>query len=333
MLNQKNEENETTVSSTETKKNRLILDLEILSSLNNKSKNQLNQYISHKCSTDTDTENSKRKQTTSVFSFLKENLDNEQNYQFLNEISSLKENLDYEQNHQILNENNNQINLLGNNYTNFTYYKEPLNCENTNNSRYNSAMSYNNLNIPGLYKTNESYYINFLQPIKHDTNEFINQKRNSDLFFYNSFPFLDNIVNENFQKNLLDNKNIKKNKDIKFNNEKIKVLFKTKKGKKTNNKFSINSGRNINNLYKCEHLGCEGTFCTKKLLLAHHKKFSPQCQSDTILILELINYMKKIIKNNNLKNNIEKLKERYNNIMKNISLEEHVQLISGLTFD
>ena len=43
--------------------------------------------------------------------------------------------------------------------------------------------------------------------------------------------------------------------------------------------------------------------------------------------------MKKIIKNNNLKNNIEKLKERYNNIMKNISLEEHVQLISGLTFD
>ena len=106
MLNQKNEENETTVSSTETKKNRLILDLEILSSLNNKSKNQLNQYISHKCSTDTDTENSKRKQTTSVFSFLKENLDNEQNYQFLNE------------------------NNLEKNYTNFTYYKEHFNFEN-----------------------------------------------------------------------------------------------------------------------------------------------------------------------------------------------------------
>ena len=315
MLNQKNEENETTVSSTETKKNRLILDLEILSSLNNKSKNQLNQYISHKCSTDTDTENSKRKQTTSVFSFLKENLDDEQNY-------------------QILNDNNNQINILEKNYTNFTYYKEPFNFENTNNSRYNSTMSYKNMNIPGLYKTNESYYSNFLHSIRYDTNEFINQKRNSDLFIYNSVPDnFDNIMNENFQKNISENNNIKKNKDIKLNNEKKIVFFKTKKGKKTNNKFSINSGRNINNLYKCEHLGCEGTFCTKKLLLAHHKKFSPQCQSDTILILELINYMKKIIKNNNLKNNIEKLKERYNNIMKNISLEEHVQLISGLTFD
>ncbi len=314
MLNQKNEEKETTVSSTETKKNRLLLDLQILSSLNNKSKDHFNQLISFKSSTDTDTENSKRKQTNSVF-------------------SSLKENLEYEQNYQILNENNNQINILGNNYTNFTYYKEPINFENNNYSRYNSAMSFKNINVPELYKTNESYYINFLQPIKHDTNEFINQKRNSDLFFYNSFPFLDNIVNENFQKNLLDNKNIKKNKDIKFNNEKIKVLFKTKKGKKTNNKFSTNSRMNNNNIYKCEHLGCEVNFCTKKLLLAHHKKFSPQCQSDTVSILELIKNMKMIIINNNLKNNIENLKKKYNNIMKNISLEEHVQLISGLTFD
>ena len=312
MLNQKNEEKETTVSSTETKKNRLILDLQILSSLNNKSTEHFNQYISLKSSTDTDTEKSKRKQTNSVF-------------------SSLKENLEYEQNYQILNENNNQINILGNNYTNFTYYKEPINFENNNYSRYNSAMSFKNINVPELYKTNESYYINFLQPIKHDTNEFITQKRNSDLFFYNSFPFFDNI--DNCQKNISDNINIKKNKNIKLNNEKNIVLFKTKKGKKTNNKFSINSGRKNNKIYKCEHLGCEGTFCTKKLLLAHHKKFSPQCQSDTVLILELIKNMKMIIKNYNLKNNIENLKEKYNNIMKNISLEEHVQLISGLSFD
>ena len=32
-------------------------------------------------------------------------------------------------------------------------------------------------------------------------------------------------------------------------------------------------------------------------------------------------------------NNLERLKEKYNNIMKNISLDEYAQLITGLTFD
>ena len=85
-------------------------------------------------------------------------------------------------------------------------------------------------------------------------------------------------------------------------------------------------------LFHCKHCNCDGTFATKKLLLSHHKKFNPQCHSDTVYLFELIKMTKSIIKNGNY-NNLERLKEKYNDIMKNISLDEYVQLITGLTFD
>jgi hypothetical protein len=196
-------------------------------------------------------------------------------------------------------------------------------------------MSYKNTNtFPDLHKTSESYYFNFLQPIKHDTSDFIKQKRTNEFFNYNnnlpfSFDYNNNNVNENIPKNIIQEKNINLKKENKTEN-KI-VLFKTKKGKKINNKNNNDTKNNFKN-FNCKHKGCEASFITKKLLLSHHKKFNPQCHSDTIFLLELINNTKKIIKNHNLKY-LDDLKKKYNNIMKNISLEEHVQLISGITFD
>ena len=323
MLSHKNDEKDTIESSAEAKQNRLVLDLQILSSLNSKSFGQFNSLLNLNNPIDED-ETIKKNQTNSIF-------------------SPLKGNFEFEKNIQILNNYNNPLNILGNNYTNLTYYQEPVNFENISNSRNNSIMSFKNLNpFPEIHKTNESFYFNYLQPIKHDTNEFIKQKRLSELSFYNNVLYnFDNPINsltENVQKNITQGKMIKqetfiKKKNVGENeNEKKIVLFQTKKGKKLNNNISNNNGMENKKLFHCKHCNCDGTFATKKLLLSHHKKFNPQCHSDTVYLFELIKMTKSIIKNGNY-NNLERLKEKYNDIMKNISLDEYVQLITGLTFD
>ena len=319
MFNQKNEEKETTVSSIETKQNRLLLDLQILSNLNNKPSDSFNTYL-NKSFTDTETETSKKKKSSLIF-------------------SPIPENYDFDKNFQNSNNYNMSLNISGKNYTNFNYYLEPINFEKGNNSRNNSVMSFQNLNIPDNNKTNESFYLNFLQPIKYDTDDFINQKRTSDIFLSstnNNIQFNfdnNNDITSNNNENL-DNNIIKKNQEFKKgkNYGKKIILFKTKKGKKTNNGLNINNTNKNSKMFNCEHSGCEGSFITKKLLLSHHKKFNPQCHTDTVLILELIKNAKIILKNINIKN-MNNLKNKYDKIMKNISLEEHVQLISGLTFD
>ena len=323
MLSHKNDEKDTIESSAEAKQNRLVLDLQILSSLNSKSFGQFNSLLNLNNPIDED-DTIKKNQTNSIF-------------------SPLKGNFEFEKNIQILNNYNNPLNIFGNNYTNLTYYQEPFNFENISNSRNNSIMSFKNLNpFPEIHKTNESFYFNYLQPIKHDTNEFIKQKRHSELSFYNNVLYnFDNPINsltENVQKNITQGKMIKqetfiKKKNVGENeNEKKVVLFKTKKGKKLNNNISNNNGMENKKLFHCKHCNCDGTFATKKLLLSHHKKFNPQCHSDTVYLFELIKMTKTIIKNGNY-NNLERLKEKYNDIMKNISLDEYVQLITGLTFD
>jgi hypothetical protein len=323
MLSHKNDEKDTIESSAEAKQNRLVLDLQILSSLNSKSFGQFNSLLNLNNPIDED-ETIKKNQTNSIF-------------------SPLKGNFEFEKNIQILNNYNNPLNILGNNYTNLTYYQEPVNFENISNSRNNSIMSFKNLNpFPEIHKTNESFYFNYLQPIKHDTNEFIKQKRLSELSFYNNVLYnFDNPINsltENVQKNITQGKIIKqetifKKKNVRENeNEKKIVLFKTKKGKKLNNNLSNNNTIGNKKLFYCKHNNCDGTFVTKKLLLSHHKKFNPECHSDTVYLFELIKRTKNIIKNGNY-NNSERLKEKYNNIMKNVSLDEYAQLITGLKFD
>ena len=322
MLSQKNEEKNTTVSSIETKKNRLSLNLQILSSLNAKPFGQFNSLLNQNNQID-ENEIIKKSQTSSI-------------------ISPLNGNFEFEKNIQIVNNYNNSLNILGNNYTNLTYYQEPFNHENISNSRNNSIMSFKNLNsFTEIHKTNESFYFNFfLQPIKYDSNELFKQKY-SELSFFNNIPMnFDNSINENFQKNSIQRKVIKQEKIIKKNNKKENqndkkvFLFKTKRGEKLNNNLSNNNKILYKLLYYCKHYDCEGSFRTKKLLLSHHKKFNPQCHSDTIYLFELIKKAKNIIKKGNYNNNnLEKLKEKYNTIMKNISLDEYAQSITGLTFD
>ena len=67
MLCHKNDEKDTIESSTESKQNRLILDLQILSSLNSKPFGQFNSLINQNNSID-ENEIIKKNQTTSIFS-------------------------------------------------------------------------------------------------------------------------------------------------------------------------------------------------------------------------------------------------------------------------
>ena len=78
-----------------------------------------------------------------------------------------------------------------------------------------------------------------------------------------------------------------------------------------------------------ENEGCNTVFLTKKnyyLLIIKNLYLN-------IILLELIGEVKKIINNKNLINYLDIIKKKFNKIMKNISLDEHTQIITGLTFN
>jgi len=78
-----------------------------------------------------------------------------------------------------------------------------------------------------------------------------------------------------------------------------------------------------------ENEGCNTVFLTKKnyyLLIIKNLYLN-------VILLELIGEVKKIINNKNLINYLDIIKKKFNKIMKNISLDEHTQIITGLTFN
>ena len=83
---------------------------------------------------------------------------------------------------------------------------------------------------------------------------------------------------------------------------------------------------------KCGHEGCEGDFKTKKQLVFHHYKMSIECHNDTIALLKLISYIKKLLKKeNNI--NIEKYSLLYKEAMNNIPLDAYINAITGYNFE
>ena len=95
------------------------------------------------------------------------------------------------------------------------------------------------------------------------------------------------------------------------------------------NKYSYNLKEKERSKFKCENEGCNTVFLTKKnyyLLIIKNLYLN-------IILLELIGEVKKIINNKNLINYLDIIKKKFNKIMKNISLDEHTQIITGLTFN
>ena len=86
----------------------------------------------------------------------------------------------------------------------------------------------------------------------------------------------------------------------------------------------------------CGHEGCEVVFKTKKHLIFHHYKISSECHNDTIILLKMISFVKKLLLKENKNNDeldknkiLEKYSLLYEETMKNISLDEHIDTIVG----
>ena len=184
----------------------------------------------------------------------------------------------------------------------------------------------NNFNFnfyPPVYSNpyNNSKIIPFYEPIKESTNNLnlLNKKRSRGV------------------KNILTPKKVKIKTVLLNLNEKNEV----KKEKKNLFEISIKNDKKIINFFKikknrekflCKHSGCDILFKTKKQAIFHHFKMSPKCQDDTISLLKMIFETKKIAlkimeKNNN---NYEEISKLYENTMKDISLIDYINIITGL---
>jgi hypothetical protein len=230
-----------------------------------------------------------------------------------------------------------QINFQGNQMNNLSQ----LNNYNFFNNNLNPINSLNALNI--LNPTNANY-INFYPNslfLNTTNNLILNKKRN-----------IEDKLEEKPEE-----KNIKKCIFFKINNSKDKKTH--KKNIIINNSFELNNKKN--NLFTvipkssynykkrkpgkkkifngnkkkiaCCHYGCQATFKTIKQLVYHHYKMNPECQSDTILILKMINYIKNMLIKNNREKNKQKFGELYNETMKNIPLDEHIETLAGFNFE
>ena len=145
------------------------------------------------------------------------------------------------------------------------------------------------------------------------------------------------------------NKKRKAEKTIKINPTKvlIKTLFKTdekikvknqktslfqvikKSSYKKRKKYLKRIEKNIKT--NCSHFGCETTFRTKKQALYHHYKMSRECHEDTINLIKMISETKKILLKNIKENKVllENYSNLYENSMKEISLSDYIDIITG----
>ena len=187
---------------------------------------------------------------------------------------------------------------------------------------FNNTLFQNNLNyLPPIYLNYN--YLNNICPsypsyysITNNANKnfLLNKKRNSD----NAISLNPKKVQVKILK--LNDKNEKKNLfeiSKKFNNKinESTSYFKIKK-----NKEKIH----------CNHFGCDIFFKTKKQSIFHHFKMSRECQEDTICIIKLIFETKKIALKNIKKEKLENFSKLYENAMKEISLIDYINTITGL---
>ena len=183
-------------------------------------------------------------------------------------------------------------------------------------------------------------------------NIFLNKKRNLDNEANINFNLKENEIKEkesnDIKKNNVIKKTTTKEKSTIFfvKQPKVQTLENPKKNlfmviPKSNYNYRKRKPRKkkylngIKARIYCGHKGCESVFKTKKQLVFHHYKMSPQCHNDTINFLKMIYFTKKILlKNDERKDKLlEKYSELYRNTMKNISLDEHIETIVGLNFE
>ena len=86
--------------------------------------------------------------------------------------------------------------------------------------------------------------------------------------------------------------------------------------------------------YTCGHKGCELSYKTKKQKVFHHGKMDPECQKDSIMLLNQISLCKELIvslsKKDKIKEkDVEKLQVKFEKTMRDISINDYAQMICG----
>lgn len=102
----------------------------------------------------------------------------------------------------------------------------------------------------------------------------------------------------------------------------------------TKEKFTLPEMENNTKKFKCEHTHCELFFKTFKQLLSHHQKMSPECKKDTLLIMRSIAKLKRILLKFPKRSIIipTEIINKYEQIMKNLSLDDYALTITGINF-
>jgi len=187
-----------------------------------------------------------------------------------------------------------------------------------------------NQNIPMI--TYGDYNLNYNSNEKILENKEIENENENELTYQNSGIFYNihkrkiNKFRKKLKFLLLPNKKKNDNKVNKDNKEKNEAISDTVILKKFNDK-SISK----NYKYKCEHPGCTKTFRTMKLKLNRHDLSESNCKKDTIILLYMINDVKKLLKIEKRKNNarINRLKKIYKKCILNLAHRDYAINITG----
>ena len=181
-----------------------------------------------------------------------------------------------------------------------------------------------NQNIPMI--TYGDYNLNYNSNEKILENKEIENENENELTYQNSGIFYNihkrkiNKFRKKLKFLLLPNKKKTDNK------EKNEAISDTVILKKFNDK-SISK----NYKYKCEHPGCTKTFRTMKLKLNRHDLSESNCKKDTIILLYMINDVKKLLKIEKRKNNarINRLKKIYKKCILDLAHRDYAINIAG----
>ena len=166
---------------------------------------------------------------------------------------------------------------------------------------------------------------------KKEIKEIENENENELTFqnsgiFYNIHKKKINKFRKKLKFLILRNQKKSDNKVNKDNKEKNEAISDTVILKKFNEKSICKKYK-----YKCEHPGCTKTFRTMKLKLNRHDLSESNCKKDTIILLYMINDVKKLLKIEKRKNNarINRLKKIYKKCILNLAHRDYAINIAG----
>jgi hypothetical protein len=228
--------------------------------------------------------------------------------------------------------------FLNNNNFEEDINKNKINNMDTMNIFINNVNNSYNTNINNNYfnNINNFYFNNNINKLNPDlsfnqefVDDFLNKKRKQDIIKQSSQKVsLSKSKNNRLKKNIF--KTQKNNKDINKNRIKPKIIFNCYQSKQKS-KYRKQKNKKNNFSFHCSHTNCEYAYKTLKQLQNHHFKMMPECQVDLISLLKEI-YNTKLILIKCISHDINKKKyfsELYENSIKNISLNQYTETISG----